>query len=118
MPLRYKRQGEQSVVTAVADADYGGRGGARRRTSGGVLKIGQRCVKSRSVAQAVVALSASEAGLYGVVKGAGALRGAVSLTRDRGLGALGVLDADSSAAKGVVSRLGLGRLKLADARNL
>ena len=74
-----KRQEEQSVATAVADAADGGRDETRSSASGGVLKIGQHCVKSRSVAQAVVALSTGDAELHSVVKGAGALTGAVSL---------------------------------------
>ena len=68
MRLWRKRQKGQSVVTAVADADYGVCDGTRRSTSGGALKIGQHCVKSRSVTQAVVALFTGEAELYGVEK--------------------------------------------------
>ena len=107
MRLCYKRQKEQSVVTAVADADDGGCGEARGSASGGVLRIGHHRVKSRSATQAVVALSTGEAELYGVVKGAGALMGAVSLARDLGLNMRGVLRTDSSAAKGIAPRRGL-----------
>ena len=105
-------------MTAVADADYGGCDETRRSTSGGVLMIGHHCVKSWSVTQAVVALSTGEAELYGVVKGAGVLMGAVSLARDLGLNMRGVLHTDSSAAKGIASRRGLGKVKHVDVRNL
>ena len=118
MRLWYKRQKEQIVVTAVVDADYGGCVETRRSTSGGVLKIGHHCVKSWSVTQAAVALSTGEAELYGVVKGAGVLMGAVSLARDLGLDMRGVLHTDSSAAKGIASRRGLGKVKHVDVRNL
>ena len=116
--LWYKRQKKQSAATAVVDADYGGCDETRRSASGGVLKIGHHCAKSRSVKQAVVALSSGEADLRGVVKGAGALTGAVSLARDLSLNARGGLHADSFAAKGIVSRLGLGKVKHVDVRNL
>ena len=65
-----------------------------------------------------MALSTGEAELYGVVKGAGALMGAVSLARDLGLDVRGVLHTDSSAAKGIVSRRGLGKVKHVDVRKL
>ena len=116
--LRPKCQKEQSVVTAVADADNGGREETRRSTNGGVLKFGQRFVKSRGVTRAVVALPAGEAELYGEAKGAGVLMGALSLARGRGLDARGVFHTDSSAAKGIVSRRGLGKAKHVGARNL
>ena len=82
------------------------------------MKIGQHCVKSWSVTQGVVALSTGEAELYGAVKGAGVLTGAVSMRRDLGLDVRGVLHTDSYAAKGIVPRRGLGKVKHVGARNL
>ena len=58
-----------------------------------------------------MARSAGEAGLFGAVKGAGVLMGAVSLARDLDLDARGVLRADSPAARGFGSRRSLGKVK-------
>ena len=49
-----------------------------------------------------MALSAGEAELYGAIKGAGVLMGAVSMARNLGLDVRGVLHTASSAAKGAV----------------
>ena len=65
-----------------------------------------------------MALSTGEAELYGAVKGAGVLMGAVSLVRDLGLNMRGVLHTDSSSAKGIAPRRGLGKVKHVDVRNL
>ena len=82
------------------------------------MELGRHCVKSRSATQQVAALPTEGAELRGVAEGAGVLIGAISMMRDLGISANGVLCANSSAAKGVVSRRGLGRVKHVDVRNM
>ena len=54
-------------------------------------------------------LSSGEAEYFGVVKGASALLGALSLCKDLGVPMKGRIHTDSSAAKGIASRRGLGK---------
>ena len=82
------------------------------------MKLGHHCVRSWNAKQQVVALPTGEAELYGVVKGAGLLIGAISMMRDLVLSVEGVLRADSSAGKGIASRRGLGEVKHLDVRNM
>ena len=82
------------------------------------MKFGRGCAESWSATQAIVALSTGEAEPYGVVTGAGVLTGAVSLARDLALDVRAVPRANSSAAKGIAPRRGLGKVKHVDVRNL
>ena len=65
-----------------------------------------------------MALSAGEAELFGAAMGASVLIGSVSMTRDLGVAAKGVLHRDSSAARGIASRRGLGQVADVDVRNI
>ena len=73
--------------------------------------LGNHCIKTWSSTQAVIALSSGEAEYYGIDKGASVLLGAKSLMADLGLDMKCRLHTDSSAAKGIVSRRGLGKTK-------
>ena len=73
--------------------------------------FGLRAIKTWSSTQSVIALSSGESEYYGIVKGASVLLGALSIARDFGVTLNGRLSMDSSAAKGIASRLGLGKVK-------
>ncbi len=73
--------------------------------------LGNHCLKTWSTTQAVIALSSGEAEFYGIVKGASVLLGALSLARDMGVALKGRVHTDSSAAKGIASRRGLGKTR-------
>ena len=73
--------------------------------------LGAHIIKSWSVNQAVVALSSGEAEYYGMVKGASNALGINSMLRDMGITANVALFTDSSAAKGIASRRGLGKIR-------
>ena len=64
-----------------------------------------------SSTQSVIALSSREAGYYGLVEGASVGIGVQSMLRDFGVEVPVVLHIDSSAAKGIGNRRGLGRLR-------
>jgi len=70
---------------------------------------GMHCVKSWSSTQSVIALSSGESEYYGVIKGAAVGLGFVSLAQDFGIQLKLRVFLDSSAAKGMCSRLGLGK---------
>jgi len=68
-------------------------------------------VKTWSSTQASVAQSSGEAEYYALVKAACEALGAQSLLRDMGKAATITLWIDSSAAKGIASRTGLGKMR-------
>ena len=76
-----------------------------------MLCVGDHCVKSYSLNQAVIALSSGEAEYYGVVKGASIALGLRSVMRDLGVNLAITIQTDASAAKGIASRRGLGRVR-------
>ena len=73
--------------------------------------LGGHCIKSWSTTQAVIALSNGEAEFYGVVKGASSLLGLISLAADMGIELKGRIHTDSTAARGICNRRGLGKTR-------
>ena len=61
--------------------------------------------------QAVIALSSGEAEYYAALKGASAALGYQSMLRDIGIEVSVTLFTDSSAARGIIHRAGLGKLR-------
>ena len=72
---------------------------------------GCHCIKAWSATQQVIALSSGEAEYYGMVKGAGNALGLAGVLQDMGTRQAIILYTDSSAAKGISSRRGLGKLR-------
>ena len=72
---------------------------------------GNRELKSWSATQHAVALSSGEAEYYGMVKGAGNALGRLGVLQDMVTSCPIVLYTDSSAAKGIASRRGLGKVR-------
>ena len=70
--------------------------------------FGSHCLKTWSSSQQVIALSSGEAEYYGMVKGASNALGLHSMLKDIAVDAGVYLCTDSSAAKGIASRRGLG----------
>ena len=95
------------------DTDFGGCQKTRKSTSGGIIRHGKHIIKSWSTNQAVVALSSGEAEYYGMVKGASGAIGATELCRDLGVEFDGKIKVktDASAAIGIASRLGVGKVR-------
>ena len=67
------------------DTDFAGCKRTRRSTSGGVVMIGDHCVKTYSSTQDIIALSSGEAEYYGVVKGGSVGIGLRSMLGDFGV---------------------------------
>lgn len=93
------------------DADWAGCKRIRRSTNGGVIILGRHMIKCWSSTQATVALSSGEAEYYGMVKGCSTAIGAKSMLADLGVDVKIRLRTDVSAAKGIASRRGLGKLR-------
>ena len=73
--------------------------------------IGSHPIKSYSTTQSVIALSSGEAEYYGMVKGGSLGLGIRSLAADLGVKANINLITDSTAAIGIASRKGLGKVR-------
>ena len=117
MVYRYERQ-HVEVLDIYTDTDWAGCPRTRKNTSGGCVMFGKHTVKHWSSTQASVTLSSGEAEFHGVVKGAGVGLGFQALLRDFGLDVPVRLWTDSSAAIGICSRQGLGKLRHLDTKTL
>ena len=80
--------------------------------------VGCHLIKGWSAAQAVIALSSGEAEYYGIVKGASVGLGVRSVLRDLGCGVRLAVYTDSSVAKGMASRKGLGEVRHVEVNQL
>ena len=116
--LTYAPQYGATFMDARVDSDHAGCLRTRRSTNGGALMHGRHAVKTWAATQATIALSSGEAEYYGVVKGASALLGALSLCKALGVPMKGRIHTDSSAAKGIASRRGLGKPRHIDTQFL
>jgi len=109
--ILFRRQGEGVALHTQVDTDHAGCLKTRKSTSGGITKLGRHTIRTWSLTQAVIALSSGEAEYYGIVKGASFSLGTQSLLRDMGIHAEVHMYTDSSAAKGIASRRGLGKVR-------
>ena len=73
--------------------------------------FGDHCLKSWSLTQKVIALSSGEAEYYGLVKSGSQGLGIRALLGDLGVGRTVILNTDASAAIGIASRRGLGKVR-------
>ena len=83
----------------------------RKSTSGGLICFGRHCVKSWASTQATPAISSGEAEFYALIEAASRALGMQSLAGDLGVLVNIVMFTDSSAAKGIVHRNGVGRMR-------
>ncbi len=104
------------TVTLLADADYAGRPTTRRSTDGGVVMGGISPLTAWSTTQATPAMSNGEAELYGCVKGSAEGLGVVSSFADLGESKTLRVGLDSSAALGILRRVGFAKLKHIDSK--
>jgi len=100
-----------SIIKTYVDSDWAGCRKSRKSTSGGIIYFGEVAVKAWSWNQAVIALSSGEAEYYAALKGASSALGFQSMLRDLGMEASITLFTDSSAARGIIHRAGLGKLR-------
>ena len=93
------------------DSDFAGCPITRKSTTGTATYHGGHCLEFTSNLQATEALSTGEAEFYASVKGTSCGLGSVSSTSDMGLSMSLGLETDAAAGKGIVQRLGAGRIK-------
>ena len=107
-------QGQQSEVIVRTDADWAGCRRARKSISGGSISIGEHCIKTWSKTPAVIAKSSAESELYGVVRGACEGLGIKTLCMDMGLDLGITLELLATAAKGILDRQGIAKVRHID----
>ena len=93
------------------DTDFAGCMRTRRSTSGGMMFYGEHLIKHWTSTQATIALSSGEAELHGVVRGSAEAFGMRSIGWDLGVSMRITVHTDSSAAKGIGERRGIGRVR-------
>ena len=111
---------EQTVewLDTYTDTDWAGCPRTRKSTNGGCLLLGSHTIKHWSSTQTGISLSSGEAEFNGVVRGAGQALGYQSLLKDLGVDIPVRLWTDSSAAIGICSRQGLGKVRHLDTYTL
>ena len=111
---------KQSIacIDIYSDTDWAGCPRTRKSTSGGCVMLGKHTMKHWSSTQTSTALSSGEAEFGGVVRAAGQGLGYQSLLRDLGVDVPLRVWTDSSAAIGICSRQGLGKLRHLDTQTL
>lgn len=107
---------EKGVVQV--DSDHAGDAVTRKSTTGMIAFFRQRVLKDSSNALSTVALSTRESEYYGLVRGGSTGLGIQSLLEDYGLTVFATVQSDSSAAKGTVNRVGLGKARHIQTRYL
>ena len=76
--------------------------------------IGSHCIKAWAKTQSVVAKSSAESELYSVVKGATEGLGLITLCKDLGADVGAKLNLDATAAKGILERQGIAKVRHID----
>jgi len=99
------------MLRAYVDSDWAGCKTTAKSTSGGLVCLGSHMLKAWSSTQNVIALSSGEAELYALVKGASQTLGLIAMADDFGISLGGRVHTDSSAAVGITTRQGLGKLR-------
>ena len=115
---RMYRQVRPKMITVFADSDHAGCRVSRKSTSSAVLMFGDHMIKMSSTTQGVLSLSSAEAEWFAMVKASCLAIGAQSACKDFDVDVGIHLNTDSSAAKGIGSRRGVGKVRHLDVNTL
>jgi hypothetical protein len=114
----FDSEGLESEIMAYSDSDWGGCVSSRKSTSGGIITWAGKAMKSWSRTQSTIALSSAEAEYYAAASTAAEALGFQSVLRDLGVEAKVTVLTDSSAAKSMACRVGIGRTRHVDVKYL
>ena len=111
----WRKQRWPGHVLARSDTDWAGCPVTRKSTNGTAVLFGGHCWMTQSSTQVPISLSSGEAEFYGLVKTGSRAIGIHNLCKDLGFLLWGELtlevSTDSSAAKGVAVRRGVGKIR-------
>lgn len=102
---------EVNVLRVYSDSDWAGCLRTRKSTSGGVVTLGGMAIKHWSSTQSTQALSVGEAEYTALVKAATEALGMQALARDLGWGLRIEIFVDSTTAKSIANRSGIGKVR-------
>ena len=106
------------ALEVYSDSDWAGCRKSRKSTRGGVIVLGGSVLKSWSSTQKTVATSSGEAEFYALTKAAAEGLGVQSVAADLGYELSLRVWVDSTAARAVASRTGLGKVRHLEVRYL
>ena len=109
--IQMRRGGDLQQCDVLVDADFAGCPYTRRSTCGGALMWGGSLIKPWSRTLLTIALSSGESELGALTKGAAEGLGLAALLRDFDCEIKLRIKSDATAAIGIASRQGLGRLR-------
>ena len=109
--MSFKWQSPTEIVTSFTDSDWAGCAKTAKSTSGGIVCIGEHVIKTYSRQQRVIALSSAEAELYAMVAASAESLAVIAYAKDMGIGMIGEVYVDSSAALGISQRCGIGKVR-------
>ena len=114
----FKPQRMYSRMRTFCDSDHAGCVKTRKSTTGISVMCGQHLLKCSSTLQSTVSLSSGESEFYAIVKAASTSMGIKELFREWNVELDIVVLSDSSAARGMCSRRGLGKTRHVQTRYL
>ena len=109
--LTFNFQERPTEIEMFVDSDFAGCPRTRKSTAGGCAMYGAHCLKSWAKTLPILALSSGEAELMAVVKGTTEAMGLQALFSDLGRKTNIAIKSDATAAIGIVSRVGLGKVR-------
>ena len=105
------------ILDGYSDTDWAKDQATRKSLSCGILMIGGAVINSYSRSQTVVATSSGEAEFYGLAALSSEAMFVVNMLGELGFSFKGHLFADSSSAKSMASRTGVGKVKHLEIRS-
>ena len=110
--------GAIEYVDVFSDSDWAGDKVERKSTSGGVAMIAGGVIKTWSSTQGTLSLSVGEAEYYALIKAAAEGLGIQSLAKDMGYDLKVRIWVDSTTAKAIAARIGLGKVSHMEVKHL
>ena len=114
----FRWQDPVTALTVYSDSDWAGYAKTRKSSSGGMILRGGHLIAHWASTQATIALSSAEAELNALVKAISESLGIMNMLKEMGKVHTCSVFTDSSAANGIVHRLGAGKIKHLEARQL
>ena len=111
-------QEPQFQISGYSDSDWAGCTKTRKSTSGGFMVLGEHLIAHGSSTQSVISLSSAEAELNALVKMFSESLGLRSTMQDMGKRMRIEIFNDSSGSKCIVQRIGCGKVKHLETRQL
>ena len=111
---RYVFQSKQDTLIVSSDANWAGCKKSRKSTSGGSAMWGRHCLKAWAKTLQTVAMSSAESELFGIIRASCEALGLQSLIEGFLLEAKVRIQVDATAAKSIVERKGLSKVRHLD----